>query len=69
MLVRHFFNTRHESNRFAGALPAAAVGMICLAFVTSPNRPNSAPNLAATSPEQASAAARAHADAALQPDQ
>jgi uncharacterized membrane protein len=53
VLVRHFFNTRHESNRFAWALPAAAVGMICLAFVTSPNRPNSAPNLAATSPEQA----------------
>jgi len=63
VLVRHFFNTRHESNRFAWALPAAAVGMICLAFVTSPNRPNSAPNLAATSPEQASVTVEAQGQA------
>nr|WP_272891873.1 urate hydroxylase PuuD [Stutzerimonas stutzeri] len=54
VLVRHYFNTRHDSNRFAWALPAAAVGMICLAFVTAPNRQPSAPNLAPTSPEQAS---------------
>ncbi|WP_437270482.1 urate hydroxylase PuuD [Stutzerimonas balearica] len=63
VLVRHFFNTRHESNRFAWALPAAAVGMICLAFVTSPNRPNSAPNLAATSPERASVTVEAQGQA------
>ena len=37
--------------------------MICLAFVTSPNRPSSTPNLTATTPEQASAAAQAHGDA------
>jgi len=58
VLVRHYFNTRHDSNRFAWALPAAAVGMICLAFVLSPNRQPDAPNLAATSPEQASMAAQ-----------
>ncbi|CAD5110544.1 urate hydroxylase PuuD [Zestomonas carbonaria] len=37
VLVRHYFNTRHESNKFAWTLPAAAVGMLCLAFVTGPN--------------------------------
>ncbi|WP_165664173.1 urate hydroxylase PuuD [Metapseudomonas otitidis] len=37
VLVRHYFNTRHESNRFAWTLPAGALGMICLAFVTAPN--------------------------------
>ncbi|MCY1298398.1 hypothetical protein D9M68_566830 [compost metagenome] len=36
VLVRHYFNTRHDSNRFAWTLPAAAVGMLCLAFVTGP---------------------------------
>ncbi|KIZ32784.1 membrane protein, partial [Stutzerimonas stutzeri] len=51
------FNTRHNSNCFAWALPAAALGMICLAYVTAPNR-QPAPNLAATSPEQASTSAQ-----------
>src|SRR5690606_37388959 len=54
VLVRHYFNTRHNSNRFAWALPAAAVGMICLAFVLSPNRQPVPQNLAPTTPEQAS---------------
>ncbi|WP_313210066.1 urate hydroxylase PuuD [Stutzerimonas nitrititolerans] len=54
VLARHYFNTRHESNRFAWALPAAAVGMICLAFVLSPNRQPVPQNLAPTTPEQAS---------------
>jgi len=63
VLVRHYFNTRHDSNRFAWALPAAAVGMICLAFVTAPNRQPAAPNLAPTSPEQASKAAQQSAAA------
>ncbi|UTW07662.1 urate hydroxylase PuuD [Pseudomonas benzenivorans] len=39
VLVRHYFNTRHDSNRFAWTLPAAALGMICLAYVTAPVRP------------------------------
>jgi len=54
VLVRHYFNTRHDSNRFAWALPAAAVGMVCLAFVLSPNRQPVPQNLAPTTPEQAS---------------
>ncbi|WP_374439736.1 urate hydroxylase PuuD [Pseudomonas panipatensis] len=37
VLVRHYFNTRHNGNGFAWALPAGAVGMIALAFVTGPN--------------------------------
>jgi uncharacterized membrane protein len=37
VLVRHYFNTRHDSNKFVWTLPAAALGMICLAFVTSPS--------------------------------
>ncbi|WP_296182710.1 urate hydroxylase PuuD [Pseudomonas sp. UBA1879] len=36
VLVRHYFNTRHDSNRFAWALPVGALGMICLAYVTGP---------------------------------
>jgi uncharacterized membrane protein len=39
VLVRHYFNTRHASNKFAWTLPAAALGMICLAYVTAPVRP------------------------------
>jgi len=58
VLVRHYFNTRHDSNRFAWALPAAAVGMICLAFVLSPNRQPVPQNLAPTIPEQASVSAQ-----------
>ncbi len=54
VLVRHYFNTRHDSNRFAWALPAAAIGMVCLAFVLSPNRQPVPQNLAPATPEQAS---------------
>src|SRR5690606_13338675 len=54
VLARHYCNTRHDSNRFAWALPAAAVGMVCLAFVLSPNRQPAPQNLAPTTPEQAS---------------
>lgn len=37
VLIRHYFNTRHDSHKFAWTLPAGALGMICLAFVTAPN--------------------------------
>nr|WP_283246525.1 urate hydroxylase PuuD [Pseudomonas insulae] len=43
VLVRHYFNTRHDSNKFAWTLPAAAVGMLCLAFVTGPKPVESNP--------------------------
>lgn len=36
VLVRHYFNTRHNSHKFAWTLPVAALGMICLAYVTGP---------------------------------
>ncbi len=47
VLVRHYFNTRHASQRFAWTLPAAALGMLCLAFVSAP-RPTGAPASAAS---------------------
>jgi uncharacterized membrane protein len=37
VLVRHYFNTRHVTNKYVWTLPAAALGMIALAFVTSPS--------------------------------
>ncbi|MBX9762408.1 MAG: urate hydroxylase PuuD, partial [Pseudomonadaceae bacterium] len=37
VLVRHYFNTRHDSSKYVWTLPAAALGMICLAFVTGPS--------------------------------
>ena len=38
VLVRHYFNTRHESQKYAWTLPAAALGMITLAFVVAPEQ-------------------------------
>nr|WP_314489578.1 urate hydroxylase PuuD [uncultured Pseudomonas sp.] len=46
VLIRHYFNTRHDSHKYAWTLPAGALAMICLAYVT-------APKPAPTSPEQA----------------
>ncbi|RJG09788.1 hypothetical protein D3879_17135 [Pseudomonas cavernicola] len=48
VLVRHYFNTRHESNKFAWTLPAGALGMICLAFVTGPSLKSTSPTVAKT---------------------
>lgn len=36
VLVRHYFNTRHNSQKYAWAIPAAAAGMVALAFVSAP---------------------------------
>ncbi len=46
VLVRHYFNTRHESGKFAWTLPVAALGMVCLAFITTPNRQPATPSVA-----------------------
>nr|WP_218182769.1 urate hydroxylase PuuD [Pseudomonas gingeri] len=46
VLVRHYFNTRHNSHKFAWTLPVAALGMICLAYVTGPTSAPSAPQVA-----------------------
>lgn len=64
VLVRHYFNTRHESNRFAWTLPAGALGMICLAFVASPNYKAATPAPVVSAPQ---APASAPAQAAEQP--
>jgi uncharacterized membrane protein len=55
VLVRHYFNTRHDSNKFAWTLPAGALGMICLAFVTAPNYKAAEPSLAVEPAHQESA--------------
>ncbi|AZC52371.1 MULTISPECIES: urate hydroxylase PuuD [Pseudomonas] len=46
VLVRHYFNTRHDSHKFAWTLPVAALGMICLAYVTGPAQMAKAPEVA-----------------------
>ena len=46
VLVRHYFNTRHDSHKFAWTLPVGAVGMICLAYVTGPMPMSNAPEVA-----------------------
>ena len=46
VLVRHYFNTRHDSNRFAWTLPVGALAMICLAYVTGPKPMSTAPEVA-----------------------
>ncbi|MEH6648569.1 MAG: urate hydroxylase PuuD [Motiliproteus sp.] len=38
VLVRHYFNTRHLNQKYAWAIPAAAAGMIALAFVSAPQQ-------------------------------
>lgn len=47
VLVRHYFNTRQRSQKFAWALPAAALGLLCLAFVSAPRPPATPAPLAA----------------------
>jgi uncharacterized membrane protein len=36
VLVRHYFNTRHDSHKYAWTLPVGALAMISLAYVTGP---------------------------------
>ncbi|MNZ50975.1 Cytochrome c [compost metagenome] len=64
VLVRHYFNTRHDSNKFAWTLPAGALGMICLAFVTAPNYKAAEPSLAVEPAHQEHAAPAASSTAA-----
>lgn len=47
VLIRHYFNTRHDSNKFAWTLPVGALAMICLAYVTGPKPLPTAPEQAA----------------------
>ncbi|TVT92235.1 urate hydroxylase PuuD [Pseudomonas sp. RGB] len=46
VLVRHYFNTRHNSQKYAWTLPAGALAMICLAYVTGPKPVSTAPDVA-----------------------
>nr|WP_263010580.1 MULTISPECIES: urate hydroxylase PuuD [Pseudomonas] len=47
VLVRHYFNTRHDSAKYAWTLPVGALAMICLAYVTGPKPMPTAPEQAA----------------------
>lgn len=46
VLVRHYFNTRHNSQKYAWTLPVGALAMICLAYVTGPKPLATAPDVA-----------------------
>jgi len=59
VLVRHYFNTRHLSQKYAWTLPAAALAMFSLAFVVAPKQTftqssSAATNSATTQPTDAS---------------
>lgn len=60
ILVRHYFNTRHGSQKFAWAVPVAILGMVCLAFVTS----NKMPSLSQPSAPVAQVSSNSTSDAA-----
>tara|TARA_Y100001951_G_scaffold89496_3_gene81950 strand:+ start:1410 stop:2702 length:1293 start_codon:yes stop_codon:yes gene_type:complete len=70
VLVRHYFNTRHDSSKYVWTLPAAALGMICLAYVTSPaNRaPAAAPVAAVEQPAASETLSKVEEVASSQPD-
>ncbi|NAW57303.1 hypothetical protein CAG64_07350 [Vibrio sp. V38_P2S17PM301] len=70
ILVRHYFNTRHGSQKYAWTIPVAALGMITLAFITSPyaSQSSSAPIAkVATQSSQVSDEAQASAGTKAQP--
>lgn len=71
VLVRHYFNTRHASQRFAWTLPAAALGMLCLAYVTAPvqRAPATAAQAQAEQPTAANAAKIEQAPSAASSEQ
>ena len=46
VLVRHYFNTRHNSQKYAWTLPVGALAMISLAYVTGPKPVSTAPEVA-----------------------
>jgi uncharacterized membrane protein len=66
VLVRHYFNTRHNSNKYAWTLPVAALGMICLAYVTAPLRP-AANAMPVAAPASQPAVSVAKAEEVLEP--
>lgn len=69
VLVRHYFNTRHDSSKYVWTLPAAALGMICLAYVTAPAQraPAAAPVAAVEQPSSAAPAKVEEASPAATP--
>jgi uncharacterized membrane protein len=61
--VRHYFNTRHNSQKFLWALPAAVLMLLVMAYVTAPNIPGARVNSSAagtTDESQRVSAEQAH---------
>ncbi len=63
VLVRHYFNTRHLTQKYAWTIPAAALGMVCLAFIIAPV--HSTPELIITTTPTSNTASKLKTAAAL----
>ncbi len=55
--VRHYFNTRHNSQRFVWALPAAVLVLLVMAYVTAPSYPSAKPISASSAAAETSVSA------------
>jgi len=55
--VRHYFNTRHNSQRFVWALPAAVLALLVMAYVTAPSYPSAKPISASSAAAETSVSA------------
>ena len=55
--VRHYFNTRHNSQRFVWALPAAVLALLVMAYVTAPGYPSARTSSASSAAAETSVSA------------
>ncbi|MFL3649419.1 MAG: urate hydroxylase PuuD [Oceanospirillaceae bacterium] len=55
--VRHYFNTRHNSQRFVWALPAAVLALLVMAYVTAPSYPSAKTSSASSAAAETSVSA------------
>jgi len=55
--VRHYFNTRHNSQRFVWALPAAVLALLVMAYVTAPSYPSAKASSASSAAAETSVSA------------
>ena len=55
--VRHYFNTRHNSQRFVWALPAAVLALLVMAYVTAPSYPSARTSSASSAAAETSVSA------------
>ena len=55
--VRHYFNTRHNSQRFVWALPTAVLALLVMAYVTAPSYPSARTSSASSAAAETSVSA------------